>query len=792
MSFRSRLLTIALLGLFGTSRAASAQEPEANYLDRRISVRFDRVDLGTALTRLRTVYGIPLAFSPEIIPFGRPVTLALSDETVAGILARMLDGTGLRVIPLRGGTVVVAPGLAGSPASDRSPIPDIASGIRELDQIVVMGTPAHGAPEREQTNAVSIVHGAELRNYHFSRTAELFRTALPGVVLWDQGASGPPAEIAAVRGASSFTARGLKTYIDGIEAASPSLVTLLDPRSIERIEVIRGPQGAALYGSDAINGVIQVITRKGSLGDSRKIQAVAGAAAGPFDRQAVSTMLRQDYSGAMTWGGPRASVAATGNLGRVGTGTTVPNTRSWGVHGGVQAAFGSLLISGVARGGQYDFTEDQLTGVPLTAAPAAAGEARVGVATVGVTAIHQADDWWVQTLVVGYDRASGSLGSNRGYLAGIRQPLAASHETAGRTTLRYSSAFTTNFASSESLTTTVGFEHAELERSRGAWDANQSTRYVSLYDDHVRNTGAFVQTKLHAGPFIVNAGARAEGSSSFGANYGTAWAPSVGAAWNQAVGNVAIRLRGGWGRGIRPPEPGMSRAMATATIRQDGNSLLAPETQAGFEVGADFYAGTDGYFRATYFNQRATDLIQAVYLPPVTGVSPTYQFQNIGAIRNKGVELEAGLRVGRVGLDGLLYTTSSRVERIGQRYAGPLWKGDQLPEIPKASGSARLTYLGRNFQIGLGANYVGAWTGYDWTAIALVAANQSPAKPSRRDYLLQYPGFVKPYLSVSFDVNRQLTTYLNVDNLTNSTRFERHNGNPPAGRSVLFGLEVKP
>ena len=67
----------------------------------------------------------------------------------------------------------------------------------------------------------------------------------------------------------------------------------------------------------------------------------------------------------------------------------------------------------------------------------------------------------------------------------------------------------------------------------------------------------------------------------------------------------------------------------------------------------------------------------------------------------------------------------------------------------------------------------------------MVAANQSPAKPSRRDYLLQYPGFGKPYLSVAFDVNRQLTTYLNIDNLTNSTRFERHNGNPPAGRSSL-------
>ena len=792
MTSRGRLTALALFGLAAWSLPAHAQGPEKAYLDRKISVRFDRIDLATALTRLRTVYGIPLAFSPDIIPFGHPVSLAITDQSISSILTQMLDGTGLRIVPLAGGTVVVAPGLASTPLPERSPIPDIASGIRELDQIVVMGTPTQGAPEREQTNAVSVVRGADLRNFHFSRTAELFRTALPGVVLWDQGASGPPAEIAAVRGASSFTSRGLKTYIDGIEVASPALVTLLDPRSIERIEVIRGPQGAALYGSDAINGVIQIVTRKGSMGDSKKIQAVASAAAGPVDRQAIGTMLRQDYAGALSWGGSQSSFAATGNLGRVGTGTTIPNTRSWGFHGGGQAALGSLLLSATVRGGQFDFTEDRLTGAVATGAQTATGAAQVDVATFGVNAVHQVNSRWLQTLVLGYDRASGAIGSSRSYLTGIRQPLGATHETAGRATVRYSSVFTAHLAASESLTTTAGFEHARLQRSRGAWDLEDANRYVDLYKDRDRNTGAFIQTKLRAGPFIVNAGARAEWNSSFGTNYGVAWAPSVGAAWNHNVGDLAIRLRGGWGRGLRPPEPGMSRSMAISILRQEANPTLAPEAQAGFEVGADLYAGTDGYLRVTYFDQRATDLIQAVYLPGVAGLAPNYQFQNIGAIRNKGTELEGGLRLGRLGLDALLYTTSSQVERIGQRYGGPLWKGDQLPEIPKASGAARVSYLARNFQASIGANYVGSWTGYDWNTIASVAAHQTPAKPSRRDYLIQYPGFVRPYLSFSFDVNRQLTTYLNIDNLTNSTRFEQHNGNPPAGRSVLFGLEVRP
>lgn len=65
-----------------------------------------------------------------------------------------------------------------------------------------------------------------------------------------------------VRGLSSGDSR-IVLFIDGDRFRGRNFLeySLLDPNEIERIEIIRGP-AAALYGSDAMNGVINVITRR--------------------------------------------------------------------------------------------------------------------------------------------------------------------------------------------------------------------------------------------------------------------------------------------------------------------------------------------------------------------------------------------------------------------------------------------------------------------------------------------------------------------------------------------------
>ena len=56
----------------------------------------------------------------------------------------------------------------------------------------------------------------------------------------------------------------MKTFVDGVELRTGEFLSLIDVRSIERVEVITGPQASTIYGSGALNGVLNIITKKGN------------------------------------------------------------------------------------------------------------------------------------------------------------------------------------------------------------------------------------------------------------------------------------------------------------------------------------------------------------------------------------------------------------------------------------------------------------------------------------------------------------------------------------------------
>ena len=144
-----------------------------------------------------------------------------------------------------------------------------------LSEPLVVTSGRQAEPQTQATAATTVLQRADIERLQVSSVAELLER-VPGISVVRTGGAGSQTGVF-LRGTS--TAQTL-VLVDGqrIAAASSGTSSLefLAPEQIERIEVVRGAR-SALYGSDAIGGVIQIFTRQG---DGRGFKSYARLAAG--------------------------------------------------------------------------------------------------------------------------------------------------------------------------------------------------------------------------------------------------------------------------------------------------------------------------------------------------------------------------------------------------------------------------------------------------------------------------------------------------------------------------------
>jgi len=154
-----------------------------------------------------------------------------------------------------------------------------------LDEMVVTGT-AGGQSKRELGTTVSTIDAAATKEIApINSVQNMLSARAPGVFVNSAtGNVGAGARIR-IRGASSVSLSNEPLlYVDGVRvsnspatgpanqafgSSSISRMNDINPDDIESIEVIKGPAAATLYGTEASNGVIQIITKKGSMGKPR-------------------------------------------------------------------------------------------------------------------------------------------------------------------------------------------------------------------------------------------------------------------------------------------------------------------------------------------------------------------------------------------------------------------------------------------------------------------------------------------------------------------------------------------
>jgi vitamin B12 transporter len=479
------------------------------------------------------------------------------------------------------------------------------TGSPVLDELVVTASIV-ATPLRQVGAAVDVLPGAELTLRGYSGLADALRTQ-PGIAVSNSGGAGKNTVIR-IRGEDHY--RTL-LMIDGVKAldvsapqAAPSFDSLLATSDLERVEVMRGPQGF-IYGADA-GGVVNVLTKRGA-GDlggqvglefgeygARKLDAAVSGGGDAGDYYVSVTDFATDGFNART-----ADTALHDNDGD--DNATLHAKLGWNVGDSVRLQFVARDIDAET---EFDGCFDSV-----------------------FATVHDCRATTEQTTYkVSAEQSAGAFSNSFGY---SNVDMARDNFSTGVSVFATEGSlsrfeYTGSYKQRDALALVYGvdFQDERLVSDDGAPSREQRAYYVEYQ-------GAF------ASGVFVSVGARNDDNDDFGSHTSA----RASFAYVQAVdGASSIKYRASVGTGFRAPslyEVAYNRG-PFASLPAAGLAL-AEERSGGYDVGVEYDAGSGLHVEVTYFDQ---DIEDEIYfdLAAFSGY-----LQSSGHSNSKGVEVLAGL-----------------------------------------------------------------------------------------------------------------------------------------------------
>jgi TonB-dependent SusC/RagA subfamily outer membrane receptor len=162
-----------------------------------------------------------------------------------------------------------------------------------IDAVVVSATGQEQLKRELGNNLGGIDADKELKRALPTNAADLLSSRVPGVEVMESGGTTGTGARIRIRGATSLSlANEPIVVVDGVRidntangdgaldaggGQKPSRINDLNPEEWESVEVVKGPSAAALYGTDAANGVIQIRTKQGKPGPTKWSGFIEGA-----------------------------------------------------------------------------------------------------------------------------------------------------------------------------------------------------------------------------------------------------------------------------------------------------------------------------------------------------------------------------------------------------------------------------------------------------------------------------------------------------------------------------------
>ena len=481
-----------------------------------------------------------------------------------------------------------------------------------LDGLVVTASPTPRAAG-DVARFVTVLDGDDLRLRGVTDLVTALRD-VPGLTVVRGGSYGAAASVFLRGGESDY----VQFLVDGDQVNSPGGAfdfsgILLD--NVERVEVVRGP-ASSLYGSDAMAGVIHVITRTGRGGPAGEVSLRAGSYG------------RREASASMTGG--QGPVAWSFGLNRVRWDGVLPTNNG----------FDNTAVTGNVRLAPDDRTR---AGVTLRVA-----QRTYRFPTDGSGAITDANAFTfgdevaasvnaARVLTPGLElRGTVSLARNDGGTDDQPDEVGDTLGSFGFTSLDHVQRATADLRANLSRggwVATAGME-MEDQRQRSFSESLSQWGPSSGRSEYQRgNRAAYAHLTGSRDGGSLALGGRWEDNEQFGRI--TTWNAEAG--WRVAAG---VALRAAAGVGVK--EPTFYEAFAQGWVR--GNPSLSPERSRSVELGGEgTLMGGRATVRATAFTQRFQDLIQYVAAP----AEPTDpNFVNVARASARGVEAGVSMDLG--------------------------------------------------------------------------------------------------------------------------------------------------
>jgi len=521
-------------------------------------------------------------------------------------------------------------------------------------------------PLEQVTTSASVITAKDIQDQQAETVLEALRN-VPGLDVVQSGSRGAGTAVF-VRGAESDH---VLVLIDGVEVNSTTVGAFnfahLTTDNVERIEILRGA-GGTLYGSQAIGGVINIITKKGQ---------------GPLE----AGLSLEGGNGSTH----RQTLSMRGGAGKLGYSFSAARLESQSFRS-VNDDYRNLAASARL---DYQVTEDAnlkgifhfvKTDLGLFNNNNFASQPDPNAREASTQYLGKLE--WEQKIFKNWDyRVSGSL---------FKEHIKDSDDVDtctffgfpcdSRTRDRFrpridTGEFQTNYRFEEWSTTTFGVEYKRRSASTSGG-----------IDKAIRNLGYYLQEQFQFldRRLIMIPGIRLDDNQSFG----TAWTPSFSAAY--LFRETGTKLKGGYAKGFKAPTLNELFFPPGFGCPAFGNPNLSPERSWELNAGVEQTVLSERVkLGVTYFHREVQDLIEG---RPIPG-NPfgCFRAENVGRARFDGVEWS---------LDIKLLTSLT----VNANYTYLDWDtaDGKLRRRPRHRGNVNLNYFYETFNVNLSANVVGS------------------------------------------------------------------------------------